>query len=241
MSAKPGRAPGPRTPGATAPAAPGRAFRGDLTWAAALFAVAAFLLVPATNRLFVAATTANPYLVAFAKFLILATMGELLAIRIVTGAWSRPKGLAPRALVWGILGVAIVLVFEIFGSGVKGAMARGLLPGGDSRFLFAFFVSATMNTTFAPTMMLAHRFSDTLIDIASEKPGKRIGLAEIISRIDWNGFVGFVLFRTIPLFWIPAHTLTFLLPPEYRVLAAAFLSIALGAILAFAKAHRKTR
>ena len=44
-----------------------------------------------------------------------------------------------------------------------------------------------------------------------------------------------ILFRTIPLFWIPAHTFTFLLPPELRILFAAFLSVALGAILAFAK------
>jgi hypothetical protein len=41
--------------------------------------------------------------------------------------------------------------------------------------------------------------------------------------------------KTIPIFWIPAHTITFLLPSEYRVLSAAFLSIALGTILAFAK------
>jgi hypothetical protein len=41
--------------------------------------------------------------------------------------------------------------------------------------------------------------------------------------------------KTIPLFWIPAHTITFSLPPEYRVLMASFLSIALGGILAFAK------
>ncbi len=207
----------------------------DLLWAAVIAAVAAFLLAPATRGLFVAATAAHPYLVAFAKFFVLATMGELLALRIVSGSWARPKGLAWRALVWGLLGVAIVLVFEIFGSGVRSAMAKGLLPGGDSKFLFAFFVSAAMNTTFAPTMMLAHRFTDTIIDLKSERPDARAGVARIVARIDWKGFVGFVLFKTIPLFWIPAHTLTFLLPPEYRVLAAAFLSIALGAILAFAK------
>jgi len=57
----------------------------------------------------------------------------------------------------------------------------------------------------------------------------------VVGTIDWQGFFGFVVAKTIPLFWIPAHTVTFLLPPEYRVLAAAFLSIALGAILAFAK------
>ncbi len=238
-----------------APVRTGRSarLRGDLAWAAGIAAVAVFLLAPPTHALFVAATSAHPFLVAFAKFCLLATMGELLAIRIIAGAWFSPKGLAWRALVWGILGMVIVIVFEIFGSGVKAAMARGLLPGGDSKFLFAFFVSSTMNLSFAPTMMMAHRFTDTLIDMKYERggagtaaghggasraatgPGASIGVADIVARIDWKSYVGFVLFRTIPLFWIPAHTITFLLPPEYRVLAAAFLSIALGAILAFAK------
>jgi hypothetical protein len=36
---------------------------------------------------------------------------------------------------------------------------------------------------------------------------------------------------------IPAHTITFFLSAEYRVLRAAFLSTALGAILAFAKSR----
>jgi hypothetical protein len=53
--------------------------------------------------------------------------------------------------------------------------------------------------------------------------------------------VSFVLLRTIPFFWIPAHTLTFMLPPEYRVLAAAMLSVALGAILAFAKRTQQAK
>lgn len=35
-------------------------------------------------------------------------------------------------------------------------------------------------------------------------------------------------------FWIPAHTITFLLPPDYQVLFAALLGIALGTILAIA-------
>jgi len=52
------------------------------------------------------------------------------------------------------------------------------------------------------------------------------------------GFCDFVLLKTIPLFWIPAHTAVFLLPAEFRVVAAAFLSVALGGILAFAKKSR---
>jgi hypothetical protein len=60
----------------------------------------------------------------------------------------------------------------------------------------------------------------------------------VIDRIDWPGFYTFVVGKTVPFFWIPAHTITFLLPSAYRVLWAAYLSIALGAILAYAR--RKT-
>ncbi len=90
---------------------------------------------------------------------------------------------------------------------------------------------------FAPTFMAAHRITDTLIDLGNGKMAgiSKISLAEIVKKIDWYSFVAFVVRKTIPFFWIPAHTVTFLLPPEYRVLAAAFLSLALGGILAFAK------
>jgi uncharacterized membrane protein YraQ (UPF0718 family) len=40
-------------------------------------------------------------------------------------------------------------------------------------------------------------------------------------------------------FWIPVHTLVFLLPAVYRVIAAALLSIALGVILAFANTKKE--
>ena len=36
---------------------------------------------------------------------------------------------------------------------------------------------------------------------------------------------------TIPLFWIPAHTVTFLLPTEFRTLFAALLSVVLGLLM----------
>ena len=45
---------------------------------------------------------------------------------------------------------------------------------------------------------------------------------------------GFVFKKTIPLFWFPAHTVTFLLPPSGRVLCAALLGVALGVLLALA-------
>jgi len=208
---------------------------GDLLWLLVLGAIVALLAFPPTHRAFVEITAAHPFLIGFAKFLVLATMGELLALRIVRGRWYAPAGLGYRAVVWGLIGMAIVLVFDIFASGIAAAMAKSLLPGGNSKLAFAFFVSVAMNATFAPAMMLFHRATDTFIDLACEQRRARPGVADVVAAIDWQGFVSFVLLRTIPCFWVPAHTVTFLLPPEYRVLAAAMLSIALGAILAFAR------
>ena len=62
---------------------------------------------------------------------------------------------------------------------------------------------------------------------------RRVDTGAILSNINWNMHWGFVLKKTIPLFWIPAHTITFLLPPSFQVLFAALLGIVLGVILAF--------
>jgi len=213
---------------------------GDFLWLAGLGAVVLPLALPDSRQGFVALNTAYPFAMGFAKFAVLATMGELLAVRIPCGQWRRPIGLALRAAVWGVLGMAIVLMFEVFSSGVLAAIGKGLLPGGYSEtaaFVTAFLMSAVMNLAFAPTFMALHRITDTYIDLADGKLANlaRVELRTVINRIDWHGFVSFVVLRTLPLFWIPAHTVTFLLPPEFRVLMAALLSIALGGILAFAK------
>lgn len=206
--------------------------KGDILWGAALLAVVAFLAYGPTRELFEAATASQPYVMGFLKFAILATMGELLAVRIVKGEWEKPSGLAFRAFIWGFLGVVIVLIFKVFAGGVLFAQANGFLPTGH-KILFAFFTSALMNMTFAPTMMGFHRITDTYIDLKTAN--KPHDLSSIVAEINWDGYVKFVLLKTIPIFWIPAHTITFLLPTQYQVLMAGFLSIALGAILAFAK------
>ena len=61
----------------------------------------------------------------------------------------------------------------------------------------------------------------------------------MIGSVDWTKFVSFTLFKTVPLFWIPAHTVTFLLPQEYQVMMAASLSVALGIILNLGKRTKK--
>jgi hypothetical protein len=74
---------------------------GDAVWGAALLVCLALLGLPATHVPIVEATKLHPFAMGFVKFAILATMGELLSIRIVTGAWTMPAGLPWRAVVWG--------------------------------------------------------------------------------------------------------------------------------------------
>ncbi len=59
--------------------------KGDFFWLFGLSAFIAILVTPVTHKMFVEFTTEHAYMGGFVKFFILATMGELLAIRIVTG------------------------------------------------------------------------------------------------------------------------------------------------------------
>ena len=209
--------------------------RNDFLWLLLLVGLFAFVAIPQTREVFIGFTTAHPYVGGFLKFAVLATMGELLAIRTLIGEWAIPKGVGYKMIVWGFLGMIIVLIFGIFAAGVGGAIDKGLLPGKGSLLAFAFLTSLIMNITFAPIMMIFHRITDTIIDLKYTDKGSRINVSYVIDKVDWGKFYSFVICKTIPFFWIPAHTLTFMLSPEYRVLMAAGLSLALGLILAFAK------
>jgi len=111
--------------------------KGDFFWLFGLAAFIVILLTPVTRKMFVEFTTKHAYMGGFTKFFILATMGELLAIRIVTRDWNIPKGLLYRAFVWGLLVIAIVLIFNVFAAGIAEALVNGFLPGGNSKFAFA--------------------------------------------------------------------------------------------------------
>lgn len=207
--------------------------KGDFIWVATLAAVVAFMLVPTTHEIFEKMTGSHPYIMGFIKFGILATLGELMAIRLATGGYKKPAGFLWRVVIWGFIGMLITLMFNIFPGGVIASQEKGILPFNGNKFAFAFFTSTITNLIFAPTFMAFHRYTDTYLDLKAVQ--SKVSLNDVTNAIDWNSFVSFVVLKTIPFFWIPAHTITFMLPAEYRVLAAAFLSIALGAILAIAK------
>ena len=206
-----------------------------IIWTALLLIIIGILVIPASREVFESLTESYPYIMGFIKFAILATMGEILSLRIKNRKWKRPTGVVYRAIIWGFLGIWITMVFSLFNSGVASLQAGGMLPGEAGGLSLAFQTSLFMNIIFAPTMMGFHRITDTYVDKYAR--GKRnIKLNGVVRDIDWEGFITFVLLKTIPFFWIPAHTIVFLMPDVYRIIAAAFLSIALGGILAFAAA-----
>lgn len=213
--------------------------KGTILWISAIAAIGSFLAIPATRDIFTAATSKHPYIMGFVKFAILATMGELLAARMVLKKWVIIKGIIPKMFIWGLLGILIVLMFSLYTSGVHGAVEKGLLYTGEgfsAKILTALYISAIMNLTFAPAFMASHRITDVYIDKIYS--GEKTSFSNVVSEIDWSGFLKFVVGKTIPLFWIPAHTVTFLLPDEFKVIFAASLSIVLGLILNFAR-HKK--
>lgn len=194
---------------------------------------------------------------SFLKFALLATLGEVIGLKIKTGKYNQPNfGIIPRAIVWGFLGITIKLAFDIFSTGVTGFLEKscnisGITEAmknkditeainnglGSQRLLAAFSISLLMNFIYAPVMMTLHKITDThIMDNGGTVSGlfKCIKMGDILKRINWEVQWNFVFKKTIPFFWVPAHTITFLLPSEYRVAFAAILGVALGVILSYA-------
>lgn len=184
---------------------------------------------------------------AFIKFGVLATLGEVIGQRIRTGHYLRKGfGILPRMVVWGILGLFISMAFKVFAvgspyfaeylgiDGIVAAMAGGFTM---LKLAGALIISTLLNLTFSPVMMTAHKVTD--MHIVRHQGSLRslyrpIAVAEHLKALDWQTQWGFVFKKTIPFFWIPAHGLTFLLPPDSQILFAALLGVALGIVLALA-------
>lgn len=186
-------------------------------------------------------------IMSFIKFAILATMGEMIGLRIRKGRYfEKGFGIIPRAFVWGFLGMSVKIAFDIFAAGTPAFLvsvgmkdAFEVLEGDLSmrKVLVAFSISAFLNIFYAPVLMTAHKITDTHIintDGSIRSFFSPLKVGSILGSIDWKTHWEFTLKRVIPLFWIPAQTFTFLLPPEFRVLFAAFLGIVLGVLLAIA-------
>jgi hypothetical protein len=184
---------------------------------------------------------------SFVKFGFLATLGEIIGQRIRTGNYFNTGfGLLPRFIVWGLIGMTINMAFIIFSTGtpffieylgLKNASEALTGPMNFDKVLVAFSTSTAMNIIYAPVMMTFHKITDThIIANGGTLSGffTPIPFRKIFINLNWDVQWNFVFKKTIPFFWIPAHTITFLLPADFRVLFAALLGMALGTILAIA-------
>lgn len=214
---------------------------------AVIVALSPFFLSGNVYGWYVSFNTAHPYVMAFLKFAVLATLGESIGLRIKNGVYNEKGfGILPRAVVWGVLGVWIAIAMKTFSSGIPGLAASfGLsgvgeaMKGGFSpdKLIGAFMISVMMNTTFGPVFMTLHKITDThILNNGGSLKALTVPIPfkKIISSLNWEIQWGFVFKKTIPYFWIPAHTITFLLPSNFQVLFAALLGVALGVLLSIA-------
>jgi len=206
-----------------------------------------FFLSDDLYDLYISCNKAHGMMMSFAKFALLATLGEIIGLRIKSGVYYKSDfGIIPRAIVWGFLGLTIKMSFVIFATGVPNflnylgvdgavdAMKNSFTP---IKLLVAFAISASMNIIYAPVMMTLHKITDT--HIVNNKGTIKgfftpIQFSNIFIKLNWDVQWNFVFKKTIPFFWIPAHTITFLLPADFQVLFAALLGIVLGVLLAVA-------
>jgi len=216
-------------------------------WTIVVLLFAPFFLFEKVFDFYLSFNQQHGLIMAFIKFGILATMGELIGLRIKKGYfYKKGFGVLPRIIVWGFLGISIKLAFIIFVSGTPVFLqyigfenATQVMKQSFSidKILVAFSISAAMNIIFAPVMMTLHKITDIhIITNGGTLSGlfKPIKFGKILSELNWDIQWNFVFKKTIPFFWIPMHTITFLLPADFQILFAALLGIALGIILAIA-------
>ncbi len=208
-----------------------------------------FFIFPALYDWYISFNRSHTFIMAFLKFAILATTGEMLGLRIKTGQYNEPGfGVWPRAVIWGVLGIWIAMSMKVFSGGApviadyllgkNGAIVAAMQSAFSlDKLIGSFMISLMMNTSFAPVFMTIHKITDTHI---LNHGGKFAALFEPIpfgnylAGLNWKVQWNFVFKKTIPYFWLPAHTITFILPADFQVLFAALLGIALGVILSIA-------
>jgi hypothetical protein len=168
----------------------------------------------------------NPLLSAAVQFGILGTIGEIISCSFRAKKLALPGKLYQvglKILAWALLGVIIKYGFAGMKGFTRALLDHGMLPSFlDAGIGWAFAVSVLTNVFFGPQMMFFHRLEDNLI------------------LWEWNTAGLTTAWWTLLWFWIPAHTVTFSLPPEYQIGLAAVWSVVLGLILGLSKGRGKT-
>lgn len=167
--------------------------------------------------------TQYPIISAAIQFAILGTFGEIISFSIQKKKLAIPctwLQLVGKMIAWALLGIVIKYGFAGMKGFVQALLDHQLLPALMADGLgWAFAVSVFTNILFGPQMMAFHRVEDNLI-------------------LRQKGFLGITkAWWTLIWFWIPAHTITFLLPTDLQIGLAAVWSLVLGIIMGATKKY----
>ena len=164
---------------------------------------------------------ANPLFSAAVQFAILGTLGEVLSTSLARRKLGLPGSsyqTLGKVFAWALLGLVIKAGFIGMRGFTDALKEHGMLPAllasGPG---YAFALSVFTNVFFGPQMMLFHRIEDNFILGEWKFDG--------IQKAWW----------TLLWFWIPAHTVTFLMERDLQIGLAAVWSLALGLILGLSK------
>ena len=165
---------------------------------------------------------AYPIYSAMIQFAILGTLGVVISKWTQQGNFVFPYKLPIvilKMIEWAIIAITIKYAFVGYQGFVDDLISHQLLPD-LGLFGRALAVSVTMNLQYGLFLVIFHRILDNLI--AKQNNWKNIdkGMLSLI----W--------------FWIPAHTITFMLDKPYQIGLAAIWSVVLGFILGYYNRER---
>jgi hypothetical protein len=160
---------------------------------------------------------AHPIWTAMVQFAILGTFGEIVSKWIIAQKAYMPfkiRTVILKMVEWALLAVGIKYAFAGFPGFIDSLVEHGLLPelSGIGR---SFVTSVFINMQFGIFLVIMHRVLDNVI----------------ARQVNWGNLDKALI--SLLWFWIPAHTITFLLPKPYQIGLAALWSVALGIILGF--------
>jgi len=165
-----------------------------------------------------------PLISAMIQFAILGTLGDMIAKCLQKGQLFMPYSLLTlllKMLEWALLAICIKYAFVGFQGFVDVLEAHEMIPELGT-FGRAFAVSVSMNLQFGLLLVILHRFLDNVVAGESNWMNLDKGMKSLV----W--------------FWIPAHTITFMLDKPYQIGLAALWSVVLGIILGYFNRQEKT-
>jgi len=160
---------------------------------------------------------AYPILTAMIQFAILGTLGDIISKWIIKRKFFMPYGIITlflKIIDWAVLAVFIKYAFTGFQGFVDYLVLHNLLPELNV-FSKSLSISVSMNLQFGPFLVIMHRLLDNVV----QREKNWANLDKDLLSLLW--------------FWIPAHTVTFILAKPFQIGLAAVWSVVLGIILGF--------